>query len=81
MRQGAADYLNLFTAQQQYQRILISYTRAKLQRYKVTAILFRALGGGWWNLNENNAPAVALAQPDANPRRVLHIRRFTHARG
>lgn len=65
LRQGAADNLNLFTAQEQYQRILVNYVDAKLQRYRDTATLFRALGGGWWNL-KGKVPkdqAVALARP------------------
>ena len=65
LRQGAADYLNLFNAQAQYQRVLINYTAAKLQRYRDTATLFRALGGGWWNLKGNSLDPrdIALAEP------------------
>jgi NodT family efflux transporter outer membrane factor (OMF) lipoprotein len=46
---GAVDYLTLYTTQRQYQHAVIRYTQARLQRYKDTAGLFRALGGGWWD--------------------------------
>jgi outer membrane protein TolC len=74
LRQGAVDYLNLFNAQAQYQRVLISYTAAKLQRYRDTATLFRALGGGWWNLKGNSLDPrdIALAEPRIRAPSVTH---------
>lgn len=47
-RMGASGYLALYTAQAQYQRAVIAFTQARLQRFEDTAALFRALGGGWW---------------------------------
>ncbi|WP_109993752.1 efflux transporter outer membrane subunit [Salinisphaera sp. LB1] len=44
---GAADYVNLYTAQAQYQSAKLDYTKARVTRYRDTADLFRALGGGW----------------------------------
>ncbi|GAB3670861.1 efflux transporter outer membrane subunit [Salinisphaera aquimarina] len=46
---GAADYIGLYTAEQQYQQTLLDATDARVTRYRDSADLFRALGGGWWN--------------------------------
>ena len=58
LEQGAADNLNLFIAQNQFQRALIAVTNARLARYRDTATLFRALGGGWWNSQAEIAPGI-----------------------
>ncbi|MDA3919760.1 MAG: efflux transporter outer membrane subunit [Salinisphaera sp.] len=49
LRNGAADYVSLYTAQAQYQSAELAYTDARVVRYRDTADLFRSLGGGWWN--------------------------------
>lgn len=46
---GGVSYLNLLTAEQQYQQTKISRIQAEAARYADTAALFQALGGGWWN--------------------------------
>lgn len=46
---GGVSYLNLLTAQQQYQQTLIKRIQAQATRYADTAALFQALGGGWWS--------------------------------
>lgn len=46
---GGSSYLNLLTAQQQYQQTVITRIQAQAARYADTAALFQALGGGWWN--------------------------------
>lgn len=46
---GGVSYLNLLTAQQQYQQTVINRIQAQASRYSDTAALFQALGGGWWN--------------------------------
>jgi NodT family efflux transporter outer membrane factor (OMF) lipoprotein len=46
---GAADYLSLLTAEQQYQSAMIKQIQAAAARYADTVALFQALGGGWWN--------------------------------
>ncbi|MEN6473436.1 MAG: efflux transporter outer membrane subunit [Syntrophaceae bacterium] len=51
---GAVSYLTLLNAQRQYQETRISLAQAQAQRYADTAALFQALGGGWWN-RENEA--------------------------
>lgn len=48
-RLGAVDYLNLLTAQQQYQQTKINRIYAQVARFNDTAALFQALGGGWWH--------------------------------
>jgi NodT family efflux transporter outer membrane factor (OMF) lipoprotein len=51
-KSGAASYLQVLTAEQTYQSIVVSLVRAKAQRYADTAALFQALGGGWWNRSD-----------------------------
>jgi NodT family efflux transporter outer membrane factor (OMF) lipoprotein len=46
---GAADYIQVLVANQQYQQAKIGYLLAKAKRLQDTAALFLALGGGWWN--------------------------------
>ncbi|OGT47297.1 MAG: RND transporter [Gammaproteobacteria bacterium RIFCSPHIGHO2_12_FULL_41_20] len=46
---GGVDYLNVLTAEQQYQQTRLSSIQAQATRYSDTAALFQALGGGWWN--------------------------------
>ncbi len=54
---GAASYLSLLTAQQQYQQAAVNVVQARADRLADTAALFQALGGGWWN------PAAGQAAP------------------
>lgn len=49
LQAGAADYLDLYTAEQQYEHAVLQTVAARLKRYQDTAVLFRALGGGWWD--------------------------------
>jgi NodT family efflux transporter outer membrane factor (OMF) lipoprotein len=49
---GAVNYVSLLTAQQTYQQARIAYVRAVASRYTDTVSLFQALGGGWWNRND-----------------------------
>ena len=46
---GGVSYLNLLTAEQQYQQAKINRIQAEAARFADTAALFQALGGGWWN--------------------------------
>ncbi len=46
---GGASYLNLLTAESQYEQARINSIKAQAARYSDTAALFQALGGGWWN--------------------------------
>ena len=57
---GAVTTANpLYTAEEQYQDTLLDVTDARVTRYRDSAELFRALGGGWWN-----ADTSPLATPD-----------------
>jgi NodT family efflux transporter outer membrane factor (OMF) lipoprotein len=49
---GAASYVQVLTAQQNYQTAAVALIKARAQRFADTAALFQALGGGWWNRSE-----------------------------
>lgn len=51
---GYVSYQNLLAAQQSYQLSIISLTQAQGARLGDTAALYQALGGGWWNLTDDN---------------------------
>lgn len=46
---GGVNYLNLLTAEQNYQQTRLASIQAQASRYIDTATLYQALGGGWWN--------------------------------
>lgn len=46
---GYVNYLALLSAEQSYQQALVNLVQAQTNRYADTAVLFQALGGGWWN--------------------------------
>lgn len=46
-RVGAVNYLNLLSAEQQYQQARIALIQARTARLADTAALYAALGGGW----------------------------------
>lgn len=48
-RLGGASYLAIIVAEQQYRQATIARIQAEAARFADTAILFQALGGGWWN--------------------------------
>ena len=52
---GAADYLDVLSAEQRYNQALLSRIDAIRQRYVDTAALYHALGGGWWDAPQQNA--------------------------
>ena len=66
LKLGGISYLDLLTAQQQYQRANTNYLTALAARYTDTAALFQALGGGWWN-RDPQTPATTLPPPVATP--------------
>ena len=49
---GAASYVQVLSAQQNYQSAAVALIKARAQRFADTAALFQALGGGWWNRGE-----------------------------
>ncbi|MDE2051510.1 MAG: efflux transporter outer membrane subunit, partial [Gammaproteobacteria bacterium] len=48
-RAGKYTELEVLTAEQQYQSAALTQVQADVQRFTDTAVLFRALGGGWWS--------------------------------
>lgn len=65
LNHGAVDNLDLFAAQNLYTRALLSQTGARVQRYRDTAGLFRALGGGWWTQAAGLQPTTVQAAAGA----------------
>jgi hypothetical protein len=69
METGDANVLVLLTAQQAYLQALIQVVQAQASRLSDTAVLYVALGGGWWNRAGPAAPeqkfetATATTQP------------------
>jgi len=49
---GAASYLSLLNAQQQFRQSHISVVQARAVLMADTAALFQAMGGGWWHRND-----------------------------
>jgi NodT family efflux transporter outer membrane factor (OMF) lipoprotein len=52
-RAGKFNELQVLTVEQQYQNAALSQVQADAQRFTDTAQLFRALGGGWWNAQQD----------------------------
>ncbi|MHB8070185.1 MAG: efflux transporter outer membrane subunit [Desulfobaccales bacterium] len=50
---GLANYLQVLTADSQYQQARLGYIQAQALRLQDTAALFVALGGGWWKTVPN----------------------------
>jgi NodT family efflux transporter outer membrane factor (OMF) lipoprotein len=46
---GLVNYLQILTADNQYQQARLGYIQAQALRLQDTAALFVALGGGWWH--------------------------------
>ncbi|MEO8779403.1 MAG: efflux transporter outer membrane subunit [Rhodanobacter sp.] len=65
LKNGTADYIALYLAQAQYQSVELNYTGAQVTRYRDTADLFRALGGGWWNAKSSSINAHTHAVDSA----------------
>ncbi len=67
-RAGAIDYLSLLNTQTQFQQSELGVVTAEAQRYRDTAALFVALGGGWWPKQysrQKQAVAPARTRPAA----------------
>lgn len=57
LKLGGVSYLDLLTAEEQYQQAKIARIQAKAARYADSAALFQAMGGGWWNQGMLPAPS------------------------
>ena len=64
---GATSFLTLLDAQRTYQQARVALVQAQANRYADTAALFAALGGGWWNQADIDAP---LDEKSAKPRKA-----------
>jgi NodT family efflux transporter outer membrane factor (OMF) lipoprotein len=53
---GTAGYLDLLSADAQYQQARLAYLGAVTQRLQDTVALYAALGGGWWRADPAPAP-------------------------
>ena len=53
---GTTNVLSLLTAQRLYAQARLSYATAQIQQFEDTAGLLVALGGGWWNDHDAQAP-------------------------
>ena len=51
---GDIGYVTLLSSEQTYQLSVIALVQAQTNRFADTAALFQALGGGWWNQDENS---------------------------
>ena len=47
-RAGLANYLQVLSADSQYQQARLGFVQAQALRLQDTAALFVSLGGGWW---------------------------------
>jgi NodT family efflux transporter outer membrane factor (OMF) lipoprotein len=68
---GKYTELQVLTAEQQYQSAALTQVQADVERFTDTAALFRALGGGWWNVRDR-ALLGSAAGVDAAPDTPLH---------
>jgi NodT family efflux transporter outer membrane factor (OMF) lipoprotein len=53
-RLGTISFVAVLNAEQLYQQAELARVQAEASRYSDTAGLFQALGGGWWNRNEEH---------------------------
>jgi NodT family efflux transporter outer membrane factor (OMF) lipoprotein len=62
-RAGKYTELQVLVAEQQYQSAALTEVQADAERFTDTAALFRALGGGWWNIRDRALLSAAAADP------------------
>jgi NodT family efflux transporter outer membrane factor (OMF) lipoprotein len=59
---GYVSYQMVLLAEQNYQQAAVSLIQAQAARLGDTAALYQALGGGWWNRNDDVAKNAVLAE-------------------
>jgi NodT family efflux transporter outer membrane factor (OMF) lipoprotein len=64
---GLANYLQVLTADSQYQQARLGYIQAQALRLQDTAALFVALGGGWWHAAANREAKVEIKTENLSP--------------
>jgi len=57
LQAGAISYLSVLDAERTFQQSSLAVAQAQAARYADTAALFQAMGGGWWNADDNKATA------------------------
>lgn len=67
-RAGKYTELQVLTAEQQYESAALTQVQADVRRFTDTAALFRALGGGWWNVRHRSALSAAAPSPTSASR-------------
>ncbi|WP_215782213.1 efflux transporter outer membrane subunit [Paludibacterium sp. B53371] len=69
-RLGAVSYLNVLDAERSYQQARTNLATAQAARFSDSAMLYMALGGGWWNRTgqeqAGNSQKTAAAHNDNN---------------
>lgn len=65
-RAGKYTELQVLNSEQQYQDAALTQVQADVQRFTDTAVLFRALGGGWWNVSDRAPLSAATLSPPSN---------------
>ncbi|MGH8291335.1 MAG: efflux transporter outer membrane subunit [Steroidobacteraceae bacterium] len=68
-RAGKYTELQVLTAEQQYQSAALTQVQADAQRFTDTAALFRALGGGWWNIRDSALLSATIVGAPLNSNR------------
>jgi NodT family efflux transporter outer membrane factor (OMF) lipoprotein len=63
---GTLGYLDLLSADAQYQQARLGYLGAVAQRLQDTVALYAALGGGWWNEAQTATPQAGPAPAGAS---------------
>ena len=66
---GMVNYLQVLSANTQYQQAKLGHVQAQAFRLQDTTALFAALGGGWWD------PYATLARPLNKQGRLYQIPR------
>lgn len=69
---GVASYLQVLVANGQYYQAKIGYLQGVTQRYQDTVALFVALGGGWWNAEDNVLGNAVPAPRPSTPKAESH---------
>jgi NodT family efflux transporter outer membrane factor (OMF) lipoprotein len=57
---GTANYVQVLIINSQYQQAKINFIQAEAQRFQDSVALFVALGGGWWNREDDAQSGLLL---------------------
>lgn len=64
---GKVNELTVLIAQEQYQNAILDHVRAAAERFADVAMLFHALGGGWWSSGQKLELGGSAAQQAGRP--------------